>query len=32
LFVKNYDPDNKDLFEIKRDIIGQISKEEFNEG
>jgi LAO/AO transport system kinase len=32
LFVKNYDPDTKDLFEIKKDIISEISKEEFNEG
>ena len=32
LFVKDYDPDDKDLFSIKKDIISEVSKEELNEG
>jgi LAO/AO transport system kinase len=31
LFVKDYNPDDKDLFSIKKDIISEVSKEELNE-
>lgn len=31
LFIKDYNPDDKDLFGIKSDIIKEITKEELNE-